>query len=191
MKRISDTSLSRRSLLKHALLGGTAALLVPWMSAAAAQARPSAEDLSGRILITHLHTHETLRIRYLDKNGRFMRDALARLDHLFRCHHNGATRPIDPALYLLLDRLHTRLGAGKRPLMLISGYRSPDYNRLLRARGRGVAKQSYHLQGKAADICIKGIDLDRIRQTATRLAQGGVGAYAQFIHVDLGPVRCW
>jgi uncharacterized protein YcbK (DUF882 family) len=99
--------------------------------------------------------------------------------------------PIDPALYVLMDRIHTRLGAGKRSLQLISGYRSPEYNRFLRARSNGVAKKSYHLKGMAADIAIKGISLQQIRDEAVTLAQGGVGDYDKFIHVDIGPVRTW
>ncbi len=166
-------------------------MLLPWAAAASALARPAAGDLSGRITVTNLHTLETLRIRYLEKDGRFNAQALARLDHLFRCHYSGATKRIDPSLYLLLDRIHTRLEAGKRPLMLISGYRSPQYNRLLRARGKGVAKRSYHLRGMAADIHIKGLHLERIHHTAMALAQGGVGGYPQFVHVDVGPVRHW
>ena len=166
-------------------------MVLPWAAAASALARSTAEDVSGRITVTNLHTLETLRIRYLEKNGRFNAEALARLDHLFRCHYSGATKRIDPSLYLLLDRIHTRLEVGKRPFMLISGYRSPQYNRLLRARGKGVAKQSYHLRGMAADIHIKGLRLGQIRQTAMALAQGGVGTYNQFVHVDVGPVRHW
>ena len=191
MKPLFETSLSRRTLLKRALVGGAAALLLPWASAAAALARSGAEDLSGRIAVTNLHTNESLRVRYLDKDGRLVPEALARLDHLFRCHYNGATKPIDPALYLLLDRIHTRLEAGQRPLMLISGYRSPEYNRLLRTRGRGVAQKSYHLRGMAADIRVKGLPLNQLRRTATALAQGGVGLYTQFVHIDVGPVRHW
>lgn len=191
MKRLFETPISRRSLLKRALAGGAAALVLPWWAALPARAGIPGEEVSGRIAVVNLHTNESLRIRYREKDGRFIPRALARLDHLFRCHYNGKEMPIDPALYVMIDRIHTRLGAGQRPLLLISGYRSPEYNRLLHARSSGVARKSYHLKGMAADIRIKGIRLDRIRQEALALAQGGVGAYDQFIHVDLGPVRTW
>lgn len=189
MKRLLETPISRRNLLKSALAGGAAALL-PWWTLPA-QAGIPAKEISGRISIVNLHTNENLQIRYLEKGNRFSRQALSRLDHLFRCHYNGKQMPIDPALYLLMDRIHTRLGAGKRPLQLISGYRSPEYNRLLCERSSGVAQKSYHLKGMAADIRIEGLDLGRIREEAVTLAQGGVGAYDQFIHVDLGPIRTW
>jgi len=191
MTRLFETPISRRILIKRALAGGASALLLPWWAALPAQAGIPAEEVSGRIAVVNLHTNESLRIRYREKDGRFLPQALARLNHLFRCHYDNKEKPIDPALYVLLDRIHTRLGAGQRPLLLISGYRSPEYNRLLRARSIGVAKQSYHLKGMAADIRIRGIGLHKVREEAVTLAQGGVGAYDRFIHVDLGPVRTW
>jgi uncharacterized protein YcbK (DUF882 family) len=191
MKRLFETPISRRLLLKRALAGGASALLLPWWSVLPAQAGIPAEEVSGRISVVNLHTNESLRIRYRNKDGRFIPQALSRLNHLFRCHYNGKEAPIDPALYVLMDRIHTRLGAGQRPLLLISGYRSPEYNRLLCQRSSGVAKKSYHLKGMAADIRIEGLRLDRIREEAVTVSQGGVGAYDQFIHVDIGPVRTW
>jgi uncharacterized protein YcbK (DUF882 family) len=167
------------------------ALVPTWLTAIPADARIPVKEISGQIAVINAHTNESLRIRYLEKNGRFIPKAISRLNHLFRCHYNGDEKPIDPALYLLMDRIHTRLKAGKRPFLLISGYRSPEYNRLLRARSSGVAKQSYHLKGMAADIRIKEIGLDKIREEAISLAQGGVGAYDDFIHVDIGPFRTW
>ena len=190
MKRLFDTPISRRILLKRALAGGAATLLLPWW-ALPAQAGIPTKEISGCISVVNLHTNESLRIRYRNKDGRFIPQGISRLNHLFRCHYNDEEMPIDPELYVLLDRIHTRLGAGKRPLQLISGYRSPEYNRLLCERSNGVAKKSYHLKGMAADIRIEGLRLDRIREEAVTLSQGGVGAYDQFIHVDIGPVRTW
>ncbi len=191
MKRLLETALSRRAFLKRALVGGSAALVLPWFSALSVEARTLPGEVSGRIMVHNLHTGENLRTRYLEKNGRWIPKSISRLNYLFRCHHNGAVKPIDPALYLLMDRIHTRLAAGNRPFMLVSGYRSPAYNRLLRSRSRRVAKESYHLKGMAADIYIEGIRLDTIQKEAMELARGGVGAYSEFIHVDIGPVRCW
>ena len=191
MDHFFETPISRRSLLKRALAGGTAALVLPWWAAIPARASAPAGEVSGRIAVVNLHTNESLRIRYRNKDGSFVPQAISRLNHLFRCHYNNEEMPIDPALYVLMDRIHTRLGAGKRSLQLISGYRSPEYNRFLRARSNGVAKKSYQLKGMAADIAIKGISLQQIRDEAVTLAQGGVGDYDKFIHVDIGPVRTW
>jgi uncharacterized protein YcbK (DUF882 family) len=74
---------------------------------------------------------------------------------------------------------------------LISGYRSPEYNQLLLFMGRGVSRQSYHLKGMAADIQIEGISVRRLSEEARWLRVGGVGLYSEFVHVDVGPIRCW
>ncbi|HZR45724.1 MAG TPA: DUF882 domain-containing protein, partial [Candidatus Manganitrophaceae bacterium] len=76
---------------------------------------------------------------------------------------------------------------------VISGYRSPEYNALLIREGRGAAKKSLHLQGKAIDIRIPAVGLDILRKTALSLEYGGVGYYPQsgFVHLDSGAVRFW
>ncbi|MCF8142373.1 MAG: DUF882 domain-containing protein [Deltaproteobacteria bacterium] len=183
--------ISRRSFLKQALFGGATALTIPWLAASPAQSRTQREEISGRLSVTNTHTDESLLIRYLDADGKWIPDALWRLNHLFRCHYSDRVKPIDPDLFLLMDRIHTRLGAGRRPLNLISGYRSPEYNRLLMSKGRGVVKRSYHLKGMAADIQIRGVSLTGLCREAKQIQGGGVGLYSEFVHVDIGPVRCW
>lgn len=59
-------------------------------------------------------------------------------------------------------RLQGLLGT-RKPVQLISGYRSIDTNNELRARSRGVAKKSYHTKGQAMDFHIEGIALSNIR----------------------------
>jgi uncharacterized protein YcbK (DUF882 family) len=80
-----------------------------------------------------------------------------------------------------------------KPFQVISGYRSPKTNRLLRAKSKGVAKRSLHMQGKAIDIRLPGIDIGQLRQAAISLQAGGVGLYrkSNFIHLDTGRVRYW
>lgn len=184
-------SLSRRSFLKHALLGWGATMMLPWMAAGAIHGPAFPSKLSGRLSLYNTHTEESLRIRYLDKEGNWIPEALSSLNRLFRCHYNHSIAFIDPKLFLLMDRIHTRLGAGNRPIKLISGYRSPEYNDLLISRGARVSKVSYHLKGMAADFHIKGISQKRLFEEARRLEGGGVGLYSKFVHVDVGPVRWW
>jgi uncharacterized protein YcbK (DUF882 family) len=78
-------------------------------------------------------------------------------------------------------------------LQILSGYRSPKTNKMLRRNGNGVAKKSYHLKGQAADIRVPGSSLSKVRNTARALRVGGVGYYPRsgFIHVDTGDVRSW
>ena len=183
--------ITRRSFLKHLLVGGATAVMVPWTVPASVLGAIRQKELSGRLFLRNMHTGESFCLRYLGANGRWAPNALSRLNRLFRCHYNDAVRQVDPGLFLLLDKIHTRLAAGKRPMNLISGYRSPEYNQLLLSMGRGVAKESYHLKGMAADIRIEGISIRRLCEEAKRVKEGGVGQYSRFVHVDVGPVRCW
>jgi uncharacterized protein YcbK (DUF882 family) len=182
---------SRRSFLKQVLIGSAAALTIPWMAVPSAWSRTVRDEISGRLDVINAHTDESLSIRYLGGDGNWDREALAELNHLFRCHYNDQVKQIDPGLFVLMDRLRTRLGAAKCPIHLISGYRSPEYNRLLISKGRGVARRSYHLRGMAADIQIEGVSLSRVCREAKRIGKGGVGFYSRFVHVDVGPVRSW
>jgi uncharacterized protein YcbK (DUF882 family) len=78
-------------------------------------------------------------------------------------------------------------------VQLISGYRSLDTNNELRERSRGVAKHSFHMQGRAMDFHIEGIQLSKIRKAALKMRAGGVGYYprSNFVHIDTGPTRSW
>jgi uncharacterized protein YcbK (DUF882 family) len=79
------------------------------------------------------------------------------------------------------------------PFHIISGYRSPSTNRMMRKKSKGVSRNSYHMFGKAIDVCLPDIRLDKLRRAAVRLEAGGVGYYpdSEFVHVDIGPVRHW
>ena len=85
-----------------------------------------------------------------------------------------------------------KVGA-KNPFQIISGYRSPKTNNLLRNGSKGVAKKSYHMQGKAVDLRLPGVPLKVVRKAALELRMGGVGYYpkSDFIHIDSGRVRAW
>ncbi|WP_170161722.1 YcbK family protein [Desulfosoma caldarium] len=154
-------------------------------------AAPLIQRCSGVLSFYNLHTHERLTVRYMSQSGRLDHRALRRLDYLFRCHFTNTVRPVDRHLYLLLDAVRQRLGATGRPYLLVSGYRSPTYNEHLRRQGRGVAKKSYHMKAKAADVFIEGVSLDALGSAAADFKAGGVGTYRDFIHLDVGPVRYW
>ncbi len=146
---------------------------------------------TGRLKVLNAHTNEELNVRYLKRDGSPDAGGLRALNHIFRCHYNDEVYPIPPQLYVLLDVIRTKLGAEKRSYELLSGYRSPQYNRMLRQNSRGVAKRSYHLKGMAADICLQGVSLRDLQSVACSLKKGGVGRYRDFVHVDIGPVRSW
>ena len=79
------------------------------------------------------------------------------------------------------------------PYTLLSGYRSPHTNAMLRSHGEGVAKRSLHMSGQAIDVRLDNISPNYIRQAATKLAAGGVGYYPKsgFVHMDSGAFRTW
>ena len=129
------------------------------------------------------------------RNGRFVPEGLAELNHGLRDWRTGEVTQIDRRLLALLVRVRDTLGvAGNRKIDLISGYRSPRTNAGLRAKGHsGVASKSQHMLGHATDIAIPGVKLDRLRAAATSLKAGGVGFYPRdgFVHVDNARVRTW
>ncbi len=137
------------------------------------------------------HTNERLKTAYW-QDGKYIPDALAEINHIFRDHYNGLVKPIDTKLLNLLFALKENLKTPE-PFHLISGYRSPQTNDLLRNRSGGVAKKSLHMLGMAADIYLPGYSLSKLRLAAVELRAGGVGYYPRsgFIHVDVGRVRYW
>jgi uncharacterized protein YcbK (DUF882 family) len=139
----------------------------------------------------HLHTGERLAVEYTAA-GEYLPDALASVNQLLRDFRTGDVHPIDPTLLDLLHRL-TRLTDTRRPFQVISGYRSPATNAMLRSKSEGVAAHSLHMDGMAIDIRLEDVPLTALRRAALEAAGGGVGFYraSNFVHVDTGRVRAW
>ena len=119
-------------------------------------------------------------------------DALGEIDHLLRDWRRDEVVKIDRGLIELLSLVQEEIGFDQA-ITVVSGYRSAATNRMLRRRLRGVAKNSYHVRGMAADIRLEGVSTNTLRKLALRMHAGGVGYYprAGFIHLDTGPVRTW
>lgn len=147
---------------------------------------------SHKMLAFHnTHTGDQLNLTYFEQ-GRYIKDALHEINHLFRDYHDGTVHPIDPALLdQLYDLKHTL--EVRKPFHIVSGYRSPATNADLRKHSDGVAKNSLHMEGRAIDIRIEGLDTRRIRNAALAMQRGGVGYYGRsdFVHLDTGSVRTW
>ncbi len=123
--------------------------------------------------------------------GNYIGENLTLINKLFRDHRTGDIAKIDLKLLHLLHLLHHKLDVAA-PFHLISGFRSRATNAMLHERSDGVARQSQHTLGKAADIALPGVrSLRDIRRAAKMLGLGGVGYYSQFVHVDVGRVRYW
>jgi hypothetical protein len=84
---------------------------------------------------------------------------------------------------------------GKKPIQIISSYRSPATNAMLRRRSSGVARFSQHMLGHAMDFFIPDVPLEQIRYAGLRQQRGGVGFYptsgSPFVHLDTGSIRHW
>ncbi len=180
-------TLSRRQFLR---LGAafTAGLALPGPLHAALTAE---NPLERRLIFYNTHTRENLDVCYAQGSA-YRSDALDAVNLILRDHRTNEVSPIDVRLLDFLCAIRSQAGSDAC-LHIISGYRSPRTNRMLRSRSRGVARKSLHMKGHAADIRIPGLPIDRLRRIATGLRQGGVGYYprSNFVHVDIGPVRSW
>jgi uncharacterized protein YcbK (DUF882 family) len=131
-------------------------------------------------------------LRSSNQGGRYLPDALGAVKHFLRDFRTGEEHGIDEGL---LDILHTlkRETGTSRPFEIISGYRSPKTNAMLRQHSEGVAAHSLHMNGQAVDVRLVDVPLARLRDRALALGRGGVGYYptSNFVHVDTGRVRRW
>lgn len=143
------------------------------------------------IAFVHTHTGESIAVDF-KKDGAYVPEAVERLERFLRDHRNGQMHDIDPKLFDILFTIQQRVGV-ETPFHLVSCYRSPATNEMLRRRSRGVAKNSMHTRGRAIDVRLPGVDTAVLRDIALELEEGGVGYYEEsdFIHVDTGRVRRW
>ena len=139
----------------------------------------------------HTHTGDKLKLTYFEQ-GRYIKGALQEINYLLRDYHNDDIHPIDTALLDQLFDLKQKLGVTK-PFHIVSGYRSPLTNAQLRKHSSGVAEHSFHMQGRAIDIQIEGVEAKTIQNAAIAMARGGVGYYPRnsFVHIDTGEIRSW
>lgn len=185
---VSENVPSRRIFLKgFACVAATAMMGTPGM----AQAAKGSFYSSRKLALHNLHTEEKLALTYFDR-GRYVSSAVHDLSYLLRDHRSGDSHAMDPELFDLLDDLQASLG-GNKTFQVISGYRSPATNHMLNKTSSGVAKKSYHMQGKAIDIRVVGVDSRKVQKAAIELARGGVGYYrrSDFVHIDTGNIRHW
>lgn len=150
---------------------------------------PAPVNLGGDGLLTlqRNDTRESAAVRYRGKDGSYDKAELARLDRLMRCSATGKETQMSVRLVEILDAVEDRFGG--RGLVLLSGYRSPRFNRKV----QGAARWSLHMLGWAADIRVPGRTPLEVADFAARLGAGGVGHYpdAAFVHLDAGRTRSW
>jgi uncharacterized protein YcbK (DUF882 family) len=178
---LNDHGRARRRLVFAGASAG--ALLLAPVSAFAA--RPRA------LSFYHTHTGERLRVTFAE-GARIIPEALDEVSRFLRDFRSGESRTIDPKLLDILHHLQKQTG-GKGPYEIISAYRSPQTNEMLRNNSSGVAQGSLHMEGRAMDVRLRGVETRQLREAALDLQAGGVGYYqrSDFIHVDTGRVRFW
>lgn len=185
-----DQGLSRRRFLGLGAVAAAASVL-PAKALAAPVAKSGAPE---RVLsFFNTHTGERLQASYCC-GGVYQPNVLEQVNFILRDFRANEVRPIDPKLLDLLYELGGVLHTDQ-PYHVISGYRSPLTNSMLRTRGShtGVASGSLHMVGKAIDIRMPGVKLAHLHAAAMSLKLGGVGYYpsSDFVHVDTGRVRYW
>lgn len=144
-----------------------------------------------RLSLYHTHTGKTLDVTFA-RGGEFVDSALKEVNEFLNDFRTGEITQMDPELLNLMYDIRESLGSKGR-FEVISAYRSSKTNEMLRARGKGVAKNSQHLLGKAIDVRLSDVELPRLRDAALAQKRGGVGYYARsnFVHIDTGRVRRW
>ncbi|NEV00087.1 DUF882 domain-containing protein, partial [Bradyrhizobium uaiense] len=141
----------------------------------------------------HTHSNEDLTITF-KRDGRYDEAALKQLNHFLRDWRSQDETVMDRHLFDILWEVYNDVG-GKQPIQIVSAYRAPATNAMLRRRSSGVARHSQHMLGHAMDFFIPGVPLEQIRYAGLRLQRGGVGFYptsgSPFVHLDTGGIRHW
>ncbi|MCU7942384.1 MAG: DUF882 domain-containing protein [Candidatus Thiodiazotropha sp. (ex Cardiolucina cf. quadrata)] len=178
-----NPSFSRRRFLRNCASMTGILMTSPLLALAADEQRTLA--------FRHTHTGERETVTYW-RDGAYQVDSLQILDHLLRDHRTGESTRMDRALLDMLYQLQQAVGT-QGEFEIISAYRSPKTNKMLRNKSGGVAKRSLHMQGRAIDIRLCGCDLKTLRDRAVAMKAGGVGYYpkSNFIHLDTGRFRSW
>ena len=148
----------------------------------------SAETRTLRMYYTH--TKESITVTY-KKNGRYVKSGLRKLNRFLRDFRRNEPTRMDPKLFDLVWEVYRKSGS-RKPIHVISGYRSPRTNKMLRRRGRKVARKSQHTRGKALDFFLPDVSVTKLRALGLKAHVGGVGYYRRsFVHLDTGRVRHW
>jgi uncharacterized protein YcbK (DUF882 family) len=141
----------------------------------------------------HTHSDEDLTVTF-KREGRYDEEALKKLNHYLRDWRNQDETVMDRHLFDILWEVYRDVD-GRKPIQIISSYRSPSTNAMLRRRSSGVARHSQHMLGHAMDFFIPEVPLEQIRFAGLRLQRGGVGFYptsgSPFVHLDTGNIRHW
>ncbi len=183
----SSTSMTRRTLL--GAFAATTVAAAPTFSNAAGFLRGGGDIR--RVAMYSGRTGETLNTIYWIE-GKYIKEALKEINHFMRDWRIDKSITIDTRTVDIMAAAHALMDVNE-PYTMLSGYRSPQTNAMLRSRSRGVAKNSLHMKGQAADLRLKNRSVGQMFRAAKACNAGGVGKYSgsNFVHMDCGVVRSW
>lgn len=189
MITIADQNREQRAKQKPRWAWLAAAVLSLYAFAGIAPAEAETRTLK----LKFIHTGEKAEITF-KRNGRYDQDGLRKLNQFLRDWRRNEPTKMDPRLFDTVWEAYRATGA-RDYIHVVSAYRSPATNSMLRSRSKGVAKKSQHMLGKAMDFYIPGVPLKKLRDTGLKIQAGGVGYYPRsgspFVHFDVGNVRHW
>jgi len=183
----TSTGISRRALL--GAFAATAVTAAPTFANATGFLRGGGDIR--RIRMYSGRTGERIDMVYWIE-GNNIRDAMGEVNHFMRDWRADDVKAIDTRTVDIMAAAHNLMDANE-PYMLLSGYRSPKTNQMLRSRSRGVARNSLHVKGQAADLRLGSRTVTQMARAAMACNAGGVGKYSRsnFVHMDCGQVRSW
>ncbi|CUJ95093.1 Peptidase M15 [Ruegeria denitrificans] len=187
MTMSSTSGITRRALL--GAFAATAVVAAPTYSNAAGFLRGGGDIR--RIRMYSGRTGERIDMIYW-VDGKYIKDAVKEVNHFMRDWRTDQAKDMDLRTIDIMAASHNLLDVNE-PYMLLSGYRSPQTNAMLRSRSRRVAKNSLHMKGQAADLRLSSRSVSQMAKAAMSCRAGGVGKYSRsnFVHMDCGEVRSW
>ncbi len=179
-------------MTRRALLGAfaaTAVVAAPTYSNAAGFLRGGGDIR--RIRMYSGRTGERIDMIYW-VDGKYIKDAVKEVNHFMRDWRTDQVKDMDLRTIDIMAASHNLLDVDE-PYTLLSGYRSPQTNAMLRSRSRRVAKNSLHMKGQAADLRLSSRSVSQMAKAAMSCRAGGVGKYyrSNFVHMDCGDIRSW
>jgi len=169
-----------------------AVLLTGWLAPSSTESAVANGD-TRTISFSSAHTHESGTFTYM-VGGAYDEAVLEKLNWFLRDWRLDQPTKMDPHLFDIIWEVYRESGS-REPIDVLSGYRSPQTNAMLRRRSRQVAEHSQHMEGRAIDAHFVDVGTARIRDIAMRMQAGGVGFYPSgatpWVHIDSGSVRYW
>jgi uncharacterized protein YcbK (DUF882 family) len=187
MTLTNSTGLTRRALL--GAFAATTVAAAPTFSKAAGFLRGGGDIRRIRMYSGRTGEHLDM-IYWID--GKYIKDAVKEVNYFMRDWRTDGVKKIDLRTIDIMAASYNLLDVNE-PYMMLSGYRSPQTNAMLRRRSRGVAKNSLHMKGQAADLRLASRSVKQMARAAASCHAGGVGRYSRsnFVHMDCGVIRTW